>query len=720
VAFYGTRAAAADPSPNASASASSSSRASSPQTVSEVIVTAEKRDERLMQTPAPVAVVNAATLVATNQVTLSDYYAQVPGLNFTTDIRGTSAVSIRGLSTTLFENPTVATLIDDVPYTFMAAASSQPGLVELDPNDISQVEILRGPQGVLYGAASLGGIIKYDTVRPSTEGLNGQIDIGATGVSHSDDAGYNVGGAINVPISKQLAIRASGLYRSDPGYVDNVLTGQDDVNSGHVGSGRLAVLWRPSQDFLLEVSALFQDRKLDGSPIVESSNPFAGGAPLGDLQQADIRDSGVYDRELRSYAAKMLGTLGGINITSVTAYTSTGNKGNLDFSYVFVPLGLPATAVVDDNHSNKFTQELRFDSTLGHFDWLLGGFYTRETVHLNQGFTFYDPMKGVPVGPFLNNIAAGGYEEGAVFGDVTYHLTKRLDIQLGGRYSDNRQTFGQSQSTFGGPPVITPKSSSTGSSFTYLVTPKWKITEDLMVYARFASGYRPGGPNAFVTPGSGLPTNYGPDTTDNYEVGLKGFFFDHKLSIDGSAYYIDWKNIQITNTQHPSGISYVINGPGATSKGVEVTVSARPLPGMTIGATASWNDARLSEGLPVESGEIASKGDRLPYSSPFTGNISLDQEFALTGEATGFGGLSLSYVSARQDEFGQPGFPRVTNPAYTQVNVDAGVHYKTLTVTVYVNNVGDKRGILQDLANIPGVYSIIQPRNAGIQVSKKF
>lgn len=185
-----------------------------------VLVTAEKREEVLLDVPVPVATLPGDTLAENNQVRLRDYFAEVPGINVMPSYVAQQNVSIRGITTGGGSTPTVGFTIDDVPF---GASSGSHGdhVPDLDPGDLERIEVLRGPQGTLYGADSMGGLVKYVTVDPSTEGITGRLDTGLSNVSHAGQPGFNVRASANVPLSDKLAFRVSGFRRQDPGYIDN-------------------------------------------------------------------------------------------------------------------------------------------------------------------------------------------------------------------------------------------------------------------------------------------------------------------------------------------------------------------------------------------------------------------------------------------------------------------------------------------------------------------
>jgi iron complex outermembrane receptor protein len=458
-----------------------------------------------------------------------------------------------------------------------------------------------------------------------------------------------------------------------------------------------------------------------------------------------VEGAGSNSKTLQAYSATLTAQLGAVQLTSVTGYNVETYHDSLDDSYylgTYVQNGVPGTGfngfgtaasgALSDEHvkTERFTQELRLSgSIMEHLDWLIGGFYDHESSQYAQEILAAVPVSGTVVGTFAQIPTPLTFKEYAVFADLTYHFTDRFDVQFGGRESENRQSVTETitgpydEAFLGVPsPVIYPKVDSSANAFTYLVTPRFKISPDLMVYARLASGYRPGGPNYNV---GGVPLEYGPDKTENYEIGLKGEAFDRILSFDSSVYYIDWKNIQLDLENLTTGETYYANGSRAKSQGVELSVDVRPLRGLTISTWVTWNDAELTQDLPPASTVYGAAGDRLPYSSRFSGNFSVDEEFALTTDLTGFVGGSESYVGDREGIFtGLPGAPapRQSFPAYAKTDLRAGLKYGSWHWNLFVTNVADRRGVLGGGIGAVPPYSFIyiQPRLVGMSVEKTF
>jgi outer membrane receptor protein involved in Fe transport len=243
------------------------------QGLEEIVVSAQKKgDERLLDVPVPITVFDADTLATRDQNRLQDYYATVPGLGFTSFGNGGSqTIALRGLITSAGANPTVSVTVDDIPYGSSTALGSGGVLFpDIDPADLDRIEVLRGPQGTLYGTSSIGGLIRFVTKDPSSDQVTGRIEVLGDAVDHGAQ-GYGFHGSVNVPLSDTFAIRASGFTRRDPGYVDNAMTGQSDVNRVDVYGGRLSALWRPIEALSVKLGAMLQDTHGYGTPEIDAT-----------------------------------------------------------------------------------------------------------------------------------------------------------------------------------------------------------------------------------------------------------------------------------------------------------------------------------------------------------------------------------------------------------------------------------------------------------------
>lgn len=696
-----------------------------------VVITAQKREERLQDVPIAVTAVKASDLIDNNQVLLRDYFASVPGLSLSPNINGSQMLSIRGVTTGGFTTPTVGITVDDVPYGATAGRGDGNFVPDLDPGDLSRIEVLRGPQGTLYGANSMGGLVKYVTVDPAFDGLHGRVETGVSSVYKGAQPGLNLRASSNIPLADNFAIRASGFVRQDPGYIDNPVLGLHGVNKDDAFGGRLAALWRPSSDFSLKLSALYQRTENEG---ISEVNKLPG---LGDLQQDYIAGLGGTDRTVEAYSAIARYKTDAIELVSLTGYNINEARAPRDYTPSlgsitqhgipgsgFDGFGVKGTDLDTYINYRKVTQELRASSSLGQsFDWLLGGFYSHESDDNNQIITVTDPLTGQVYGQEYYEHYPDVYREYAGFADLTWHVTQRFDLQVGGRESQTRI----SEFTYAtgpivlvafhqAPPIDQPEVVESGNAFTYLVTPQFKVSPDLNLYARAASGYRPGGPNPPLPGVASLQ----PDKTRDYELGLKGDFLEHVLSVDLSLYYIDWNNIQLT-LNSPARVTYGFNGSRAKSEGAELALATVPVHGLSFTSWVAYDNAVLTENFPANSTAYGVSGNRLPNTPKYSANASLQQEFPLWGSITGCMAGAVSFVGDRTSVF-TTNTVRQDMPSYTETDLRVSMKGNSWTANLYVNNVADIRGMLNGGIGYsqPNTFIYITPRTVGLSFSKSF
>ena len=719
----------------------------------DIIVTAQKREERLKDVPLPVTAITASSLVDQNQTRAQDFFANVPGVNLQFQ-NNRAQLAIRGITTgPASGNPVVGFTIDDAPF---GSSTGQGGLFgaapDLDPSDLARIEVLRGPQGTLYGASSMGGLVKYVTVDPDLNNFGGVIGGGVSLIrSGGQDLGYNGRASVNVPLGETFAIRASAFTRKEPGYIDNVRTGEENVNSSRVTGGRLSALWKPSDSFSLKLGAMYQVRDIYGSSSVDATTGSF-------YQQTDQIGSGRSRSATQMYTAVINADLGGVDLTSVSAYSRATNYDFLDFTasplVVFSPVFptlFPGVNPIGDifrqgYNVNKFSHETRLAGSFGdNVDWIVGGFYTHEDAKYDLDNYATDPATGaalgIPIndgtGPQLGTIIVWRdtikYKEYAGFANLTARLSERFDVQFGGRYSHNDQSMFHHEWFQGAPyPALafegTNRPKASGSAFTYQVSPRFKPNSDHMIYARVASGYRPGGTNA-ICGDFGLPElvpcQFKPDKTVNYELGAKGDLVHGLLSYDVSLFNIDWKDIQIV--QILDAFTYNGNAGKARSRGVEIALEARPTDGLTLKAWWAYVDATLREEF-IDANFFAGKGDRLPFSSKNSGRFSFDYEAPVSDRVTASFGASATYVGKRRGEFvpAEAAAPlRASYPGYVQFDVNAGLAFDDWKLNLFVQNLTNKHGIIgggfgNQTSFNENWFNYAQPRTVGLTVEKKF
>lgn len=338
-----------------------------------------------------------------------------------------------------------------------------------------------------------------------------------------------------------------------------------------------------------------------------------------------------------------------------------------------------------------------------------------------------DPVDGTVAGQWLYDFDKTNFREYAVFADLTFHLTDRWDLQVGGRQSEMKRDYtlvfeGPYVPTFLGEesPLVYPLVETSEDSFTYLLTPQFKISPEHMIYGRFASGYRPGGPNYNVTT-FGVPPAYDADQTRNYDLGAKGTLLSRTLTYDIALFYIDWTDIQLLIVDSQSGAGYFTNAGGARSRGAEVAFDWRATPQLTLAAWFAWTDAELTEAFPTGSTAFGRPGDHLPFSAEFSGRLSIGYEWSVFGDATASAGASLSYVDERTADFTGT-VDRQRLPSYSQVDAHLQLKIAAYDIGLFATNLTDERGMLGGgIGSFPPyAFNYTQPRTIGLNLTRSF
>jgi iron complex outermembrane receptor protein len=701
--------------------------------VEEVVVTAQKRSENLQAVPAQVNVVTAVALQQFHATQLADIGAYVPGLQVNSGgTPGQTTLSLRGIAP-IGPSATVGSYIDDTPVgsTSVQASGSLYSL-DLLPYDVQRIEVLQGPQGTLYGANSLGGLVKYVLVQPDLHTYSAQIGADVFGVSHAGDPGGGGRVQFNAPILPgTLGLLASYSSENTPGYVDNVNLGIKGQNDYRQQSGRLALLWKPTDAISVQLGALFQKTDADGNASVPL-DPATLQPIVGELKdnEATPQPSRV---TLQHYSAEIGWDLGWAKLVSASSYSMSTQALQEDSTLSYNPInqafGLPDGVIpfLLDYVTKKVTQEFRLVSApADRIEWLVGVFYTHESTKNDQtAFDFLPTGQLIGgVNPLLIASLPDTYNEYAAFGDVTLHVTSKLDISGGLRYAHNNQDFNVSAV---GLLVQTPTNSAelSGSTsegvLTYSFNPKYQFTKDIMGYVRIASGYQAGGPNI---PYPGVPPLVKSDTLTNYEVGLKTEFWNKRAELNVAAFYIDWKNIQIQGFQTGTGFTYLDNGGTARSEGVSTDGSIHPFAGLTLSGNTTYTSAELTQDAPEIFGL---KGDRLPYIPHWSGAAQANYTWPLSSELTAHVGGGIRLIGDR--------YSAVTSSpnafklgAYGALDLNADVTYGRYTVRLFAKNLTDVRAYNYDVltsnaltgAAVQVESSVIQPRTIGISIDAKF
>lgn len=696
----------------------------------EIVVTAQKRVQNVQDVPISIAVVSGEELQEQGSASLVDYAGYVPGMNVSNSgTPGQTTITLRGVAP-LNASQTVGIYLDDAPVGSSAIYNRAGAFtIDLMPYDLERIEVLKGPQGTLYGASSIGGLVKYVTTQPDTRQFKVRAGVEGFAIKGGDGLGWGAQVMVNVPIVEdKLAVSGSFAWRSTPGWVDSVNNAAlKDQNDYEQRGGRVALLWQPTPELSVKLSGIWQSLDSEGNALYAAD---LAGNRLGDGRSYNNYVPESFDVDLDYYSATLDYDFGAATLTSATTYSKTKSAQVQDASYAFgvlfplltggaIPPGITPFSL--DLGLKKWTQEVRLASSgESRFEWLVGGFFTDETTSNAQLVRSYD-MAGNPIAP-LDPLAIVGlpatYKEYAVFGNATFKLTDQFEITGGLRWARNEQTFRQISSG-----AIVPQANDPGESqenvFTYSISPQFHINEDAMLYARLATGYRPGGPNVIVP---NVPPTVDADRMKNYEVGLKADFADRMVSVDVALFWMDWTDIQVVRAF--GGVSGGANGGKATSKGIEGNLALRPVTGLTITATGSYTDATLSEDVPEISGV---DGDRLPAVPKFSGALRADYAFELGGGTKGSFGAGIRHASNRLSLVESDPLVAVAKP-YTSVDLNASVTFNDhWTLRAYARNLLDNKGemarsTMADGLNRPSFLAIspLQPRTVGVALDMAF
>jgi iron complex outermembrane receptor protein len=692
----------------------------------EVVVTAQKFAQKLSETPLSVTAISARNLEALGATQFRDFANTVPSLTFTTSGVGSTQVNLRGITTGNNISPTVGIYVDEVPYGSSTPFASGAQLaLDVGLFDVSRIEVLRGPQGTLYGASTMGGLLKYVSVVPDTTAFGATARAGVVSTS-GGGVGYDAAAAVNTPLADdKAALRVSGFYTHDGGFIDNLANGHEDVNAAEVYGGRADLLFKPADKLTLRLAAFAQDIARDGTASADFS--LATGEPIdSDLDQRRLRAE-PFDQQFRMASGTLDYELDGATLTSITSYQTVRSHAITDVSAFFVPalgaagIALGSVDVAKKNETDKFTQELRLAGTGPRLDWTIGAFYTDEDSDQFQKLNSSTPDGAVFPVNLLTVELPSTFEEYAGFGTLTWHATGRLDFTGGLRYAHNSQTFEQIGS---GPLVFSvPERDDSDSILTYLATIRYRASDNLMSYVRYATGYRPGGPNVVLNDLNGQPLaspTFASDELRSYEAGIKTTTSDGRFGVDAAVYFIEWDDLQINAVRN--GLGVVDNAAAAESKGAELTLTWVPVPQLALVGAFAYIDAVLSEDAPDLGGL---EGDRLPDTPEFTGSLSADYSFELGGREA-FLGTTMKHVTDRVSSYdASAGSPQYDLPEYTTVDLRTGVQLGAARLQLYVKNAFDERGQLSATTAFsalggPVWVSLVQPRTIGLNFITQF
>lgn len=682
-------------------------------TMEEITVTATKREMRLQDVPLSIRALQGYELSKIGATDLEGYARTVPGISLDESGPGQNRVNIRGLAAVAGRASTVGYYIDGI-------AQSQNEQSDLEIYDVNAVEILRGPQGTLYGEGSIGGSILVRTNQPNLAEIEGSADVEVSSYSKGGQ-GFAMHGMVNLPITEDvLAVRLVGYYRDEPGYIDNITTGKNDVNDFTRKGGRIQALYQPNDVFDLTLGAYYQEMR---SGSLQTQNPRIG---VRYQTRAPIDENNIQNIFQLSTALNY--DFGPATLTSVSGYYERDQQLNQIFTQFIAFGGGPDDEFVgrkNDTPTTIFNHETRIVSNGDNeLDWLFGVYYNRRNQNLNQDIIFV--TDGVlDADPFISFIEGYKIRQYAIFGEGSYALTDNLDFTVGLRFYKETYRFDGNTIFFGTPSLVSPPNGS-DTSWSPKFALSYAATEDINFYANITKGYRAGGHTGNVPENTppGLTEEefitFKPDVTWNYEVGFKASFLDGKVIMNAAAYFIKWNNLQVTDSFFDERIgdfvNYISNAGAAESKGFEFELFARPIEGLSINTGIAYTNAVLTEDADGVGGE---KGDKLGDIPDWTVSIDAQYEFDLTEDFDGFVGGSYQYIGKAADNFTAVVFEDGTRNinSYSLAGLRAGVHGENWEFKIYADNLFNKFNVVSFLI-IQEV--VIQPRKIGARLSFNF
>ncbi len=674
--------------------------------IEEIIVSATKREEPVRRISGSVSAFDEAGLEALGAERLADYLTRTPGVVFNQSVPGNSAAVIRGVATTTGiaqAQGTTGYFINDVPLTDPFYSS---GIPDIDTFDVDNISVLRGPQGALFGSASLGGAIIYQATKPDLKRFAAHVRASVESTS-GGAASYGGRGMVNIPVVTGIfAVRGVLDYRQDGGYVDNIGTGEDDANATQVRGGRVLATYAPAEGTTLNYLFLQQTSDTDDAGFIEPA--------VGRYEKNTALDE-RFKYRTRIHHLRLDQQFSFATLTATAARHEKKFSGTQDFSNLLPPALAPA-AFLEPGTSEGNTFEVRLASPTGpRFEYLVGLFHdeTDESVVNQLVAPEATPVFGDAT--LLDATVSIEGEESALFGEATWHFTDQWKASLGGRYFATRLStnIAQSGPLIGGSSVSEGRSSEQGFSPKASLT--WSSGDDLLIYGLVSRGFRFGGPNLAVDPDFAIPAEFESDSLINYELGVRSNLDGRRLQLDGAVFYIDWSDIQVALST-PNGFTYTDNAGKARNYGFEGVATFRPSRNLTLQGNVTWLDSQLRSDF-ISGTAVVPKGRTLPGAADWQIADSALYTFADSPLLPSIA-FSHRYISTAPGAL----VPRPQEQGgYNLFDLRLSATIAGVGVSAFVENIGDERGVTQAVTNNRGRSEyIVRPRTYGMTFDYRF
>lgn len=691
----------------------------------ELIVTSTKREKDPREVPMSVATVTSERLESFQVTDTDDLMSLVAGLSSTNQGPGRNKIFLRGQSDGPIAERTQSTVgiyIDESPLVF---SDTNPDFRLLD---VERIEVLRGPQGTVFGAGSMGGTFRIISNKPDPSEIIGRVGFSGA-FTNKGSQSFTSDAVLNVPLSDKSALRVTGFYDSFGGFIDDVRLGEDNVNDATIIGGRLSYAIQFGESWSALLTGNAQKIDLDDTQYYSPS--------VGLLERDNFVPEPRGDRFAQA-GLTIEGDIGNTDFVSTTTYVNRRINNQSDASLAvpdLLGLSVRPSPFLSQLNISTYAQELRLAYTGKRLDWVVGSFFLTRTEDFKTSFDVPGAglafgSEGFPTDIVFSEQRDDDFQHYAVFADTTFALTRKVDIGFGARLS--QASHDVTSLTSG---VLSARSEETdiGNEATHFnprVSVDYEASQNTQLYAQFARGFRVGGIN-INTPISALfdtdleedeqlkTQTFVSDALWNFEIGSKSRFLDGRLSLDVAAFFVDWSNIQ-TDQILPTGFLFVTNAGDARNFGVELQVAAQLTDRWFVSAAAIWNAPELTEANTFLNAE---KGDRLPAISAITLGLGLQYKRPIGSRATFSASFDYAYVGSSRLFFDRDASPEMGD--YHRANVRAGLEWDDWQARLFANNVFNDRGNTFAFGNSFSLNALSQftplrPRTFGFEVVRAF